>query len=289
MRFFPLQERSQKGDKMKKLILSTVITIFFTSIANAGFLMFPQRIVFDQNGKTQSIRISNSSPAKKTYRIKFVHFMQDESGKLTEITKEQNGLKFAKKKLRYGPKKITLLPGKTQTINVMVKNYNSIKEGEYRSHLSVIEKDTTKEKASSSSAMAFSIKADFGLTIPIVIRKGKLDVQSTIKSAVLKTDKDEKAQLNITLTRKGRNSIRGEINVYKFGEENKKIKIGTVNNFVLYENVYKRAIPLSLYENLADKNSDRMDESDIEGEKIIVEFVGDKNTLGLKVEKKFEL
>ncbi len=171
----------------------------------------------------------------------------------------------------------------------MVKNYNSIKEGEYRSHLSVIEKDTTKEKSGSSTAMAFSIKADFGITIPVIIRKGKFDVKAGIKSAVLKTDKKKKAQLKITLTREGRNSIRGEINIYKIKEKNKRIKIGTVNNFVIYENLSSRSISLNLYDDLSEKDFDRADKSDIKGEKIIVEFIGDKNALGLKLEKEFEL
>ncbi len=275
---------------MKKLILSTIFTIFFTSTAQAGFLMFPQRIVFDKNGKTQSVRVTNSSAEKKTYRIKFVHFTQDETGKLTKIVKEKDGLKFAKKYLRYGPKKITLLPGRMQTINVMVKNYGSMQNGEYRSHLSVIEKDTSVEKKSDSSdAMAFSIKADFGITIPVIIRKGKFSVETGIKSAFLKTDKDKKAQLVITLTRKGENSIRGEINIYKIKSKDKKIKIGTVNNFVLYESISKRSISLNLYEDLSEKKSDRADKSDIKGEKIIVEFIGDKNSSGLKVVKEFEL
>ncbi len=265
-----------------RLFLSFISTIFFISTANAGFLIYPQKILFHGKTKKQSIKITNVTDTKKTYRLKMVNYQQQKDGGYKKIIKEDPIAKFAEKNLRYGPKKITLSPGQTQTINIMVKSKNSLADGEYRSHLSIVEKDTTEMRKASTfgSSMGFEIKADYGVTVPVIIRKGNLQMDVVINSAKLKSDK-KGAFLDLTVNRNGQKSMRGQFSIFDGKKE-----IGVIKNIVLFTNLSKRSFGVNLYKT----DAKRLNKSSLKGKKVTVKYTSeDDDSTGYEVVKEFIL
>lgn len=258
--------------------------LFLSLSSQAGFLIYPQKIIFDGKQKKKSIKLSNMTDEIKTYRIKVVNYHQKQGGGYERITSEKDGVKFAEPYLRFSPKKVILKPRETQTVNVMVKKKSSLQAGEYRSHLSIIEKENSSMKTGSikEGEMGFTIKADYGITIPVIIRQGTLDLEVNIKNVSLDEDKDEHAFIEMDIHRKGSKSFRGEIRILD-GEK----EVGILKNVVLYTNLNTRKIKIKLY-NREEGDIEPLEISDLSSRTLKV-VLKTEETKGLKVIKEFEL
>ncbi|MHA1541050.1 MAG: fimbrial biogenesis chaperone [Alphaproteobacteria bacterium] len=265
---------------MRKLLLF-LVAISFAQVSNAGFLIYPQKILFHGSMKKQSIKITNVTDTEKTYKLKIVNYEQEKNGGYKVITEENPVAKFASKNFRFSPRRVTLKPGKSQTINIMVKGKGALKDGEYRSHLAIVEKDATKMRtASASSGLGFEIKADYGVTVPVIIRKGKLNMDIKIKSAKLKSDK-KGAVLSVDIARKGKKSMRGQFSIFDGKKE-----IGVIKNIVVYTNLAGRKFDVNLYKTA----SKRISKSALKGKKITIKYNSeDDDSLKYEVVKELTL
>ncbi|MBN2675931.1 MAG: molecular chaperone [Alphaproteobacteria bacterium] len=261
-------------------------SFFYYFSAQAGFLIFPQKLIFEGKDKKQSVKITNMTDIAKSYRIKVVNYHQSEDGGYKKVTEESNGDKFAENTIRFSPKKVTLQPRETQTINVMVKNKNSLADGEYRSYLSVLEKESSALEMGGEvdkGKMGFQITADYGLTIPVIIRKGVLSLEIDVKGISIDEDKDGNAFISLTLLRKGERSFRGEIKVFDGKDE-----IGCLKNFTIYPNLSQRKIDIKLFKR-EEKSSEAIEISDIKSGKVRIEIQEDTKENPVKIVKELEL
>src|SRR5690606_39210727 len=70
-----------------------------------------------------------------TYRLALVNRRMSETGGFTDIDQPLPGEQFADEMLRFSPRQVTLAPGASQTVRIMVRKPSNLAEGEYRSHL----------------------------------------------------------------------------------------------------------------------------------------------------------
>ena len=101
-------------------------------------------------------------------------------------------LKSARELVQVSPRRVTLQPGRPQTVRVRLGALPDPADGEHRSHLTVTtipprDAGTTPEAAASGaqSQLSFQIVAVYGLSIPLIVRPGDTDVRATIEGARL--------------------------------------------------------------------------------------------------------
>lgn len=238
--------------------------IIFAKSSLANITISPFYLEFDADAKKRSdiVRVVNTTAKKQTYRIKLINYKQQEDGSYKEIEGENASGLFADKYLDFSPHETTLEPRQSQTIRVYRRPMPTAKEGEYVSHLLIQEKDDNfvGDGTVNKGEMKVELKALYGVTIPIIITKGKLDYSAEIKSAQI-VEEGGRFFVKTTVTRSGNRSFYGTINV----KEGKK-DVGVVKNFRILANSPQRIVyvPLEvrpsnkLQVNLSDARTDEV-------------------------------
>src|SRR5205807_1116683 len=97
-------------------------------------------------------------------------------------------LKSAKSMIVFTPHRITLEGGASQVLRLRVERPTDLPAGEYRSHLTVREvppetPGLTAEQAAADEPgeISFKITTVLGLSIPIIVQQGPMDVRAAIE------------------------------------------------------------------------------------------------------------
>jgi hypothetical protein len=206
---------------MKQFFIFIVFLLVYINTLFANISLDKTYVLFENNTRNADIRVFNRGAETKQYTISFVHYKQDQNGKYTDLDKETSILKFADNLLIYTPRTFTIEPGKTQLIRIQRKSLADIDDGEYFAHMLIKEVPDTKkteeeEKVSmmklQKGQLGIDIKPLFGMSFPIIVRKGNLEVESKILSAK-RLEKDGKYFLSVSISRVGNKSIRGDLMV----------------------------------------------------------------------------
>ena len=181
-------------------------------------------------------------------------------GAYEEIEKGKEGNeKFADEMVRFSPKQVTLKPGETQTVRLMLKKSDNAKNGEYRSHLLFREEapaefgTNVENKGKNDKKISVVLKPLFGISIPVLVKNGQVTANAAIKNLVLKTDDKNNDVLAVELSRNGNGSTYGNVTVTLSPKNSdKKYDIGTVNNVaIFYPNDSRKInVPLTLPKNV---------------------------------------
>ena len=112
-----------------------------------------------------------------------------ENGSLEEADEAKPGEQFADKLIRYSPRQITLEPGRTQTVRLLVRKPRDLAPGEYRSHLlfqSVPPADfgtSVEAEGVEEGTISVQMIPTFAISIPIIIRHGDVSAGVTTKGS----------------------------------------------------------------------------------------------------------
>ena len=232
-------------------ILFFVLLISMQCIAQGDLLITPKRIVFDDNKQKSEISLLNIGKDTTTYSVSFKQFIMTEQGGLEMVEKTDTTQMFADKYLRIFPRTITLIPGESQTIMVQCRRTRDMIAGEYRSHIWFRgEKDNSplkKEVVSlDSNQMSVTVTARFGITIPVIIRTGAVNVSATLSDLQLKTQNDTITSLELNINRKGNISIYGHLIVDYYPLQGKVFQIGIIKGVGVYTTINKRNVSIPL-------------------------------------------
>jgi P pilus assembly chaperone PapD len=236
-------------------------SLFLAKASYAGNLMVtPSRVELDNKTKTTEVQLINRSDQTTTYRVSFQHLRMTTDGAYEEVAKGQEGKdKFADDMVRFSPKQVTLKPGETQTIRLMVKKSDGAKAGEYRSHLLFREEApaefgaNVENKEKNDKKISVVLKPLFGISIPVIVRNGEVTANAIIKNLAVKTDSKDNDILSVELARTGNGSTYGNVTVSLTPKgSDKKYDIGAVNNVaVFYPNESRKVtVPLTLPKNI---------------------------------------
>jgi len=186
-------------------------------------LVAPTRVVLDGHLRAAEIMLNNKGTKEATYRISFTHVKMDDNGRYIEVGDKdaQNpGLKFADDIIRYSPHQVTLRPGETQVVKVMVRPSEGLAEGEYCSHLmframpdASMGKDIEAQKPEHGKISVHLIPI-YGVSIPIIVRHGTLAAQAKVSNARLSGN-----NLTLTITRSGNKSVYGDVIATEAGSD----------------------------------------------------------------------
>ncbi len=248
---------------MKKIV-KPLTTLFFLSVpiflsfifssklmAQGNLLVTPKRVVFEGSKRSEELNLANIGRDTATYIISIIQIRMKEDGTFERITQPDSAQNFADKNLRFFPRSVTLGPNEAQTVKVQLTKAGDLAPGEYRSHLyfraSPPEKPLGDIEPEKDSVLSVRLIPVFGISIPVIIRKGETNAQVSISDVKFKVEKDTVHSVDITFTRSGNMSVYGDVSVDHIAPDGKVTKVGSVKGLAVYTPNINRRFHLVLY------------------------------------------
>lgn len=216
------------------------------ALAQGDLLVAPTRVIINGTGNAEVV-LSNIGSQTATYRIGVELRRMKPDGDFADVTEaEANATeKAAIEMLRYAPKRITLLPGQPQSIRLSARPSPELPDGEYRVHMSfravppALSPEAAQEQVATGQ-LAIRLTPVYGITIPVFIRKGRLEAGATIANPRLGGNATAK-WLELDMRRTGQRSVYGEI-LGKRGSE----QIFLIKGVAIYPEVQGRSVRIPL-------------------------------------------
>ncbi len=216
-------------------------------------MVSPTRIVFEGNERTKQVNLINNGSETGRFRVSFVRRKMTEDGKLVEIDENAPGM-YSDEIVRFSPRQVTLKPGQSQTVRLMLRKKSGMKDGEYRSHMlfqSLPDPASSDiNKLSNDNPKEFSVQLIpvIGITIPVIVRQGKLNSTVSLSDFELKQMNTVKGQiiLSLKINREGNSSAYGDFRVYFTPQGGKQVVIGEVNGIAVYTPLANRSVDINL-------------------------------------------
>jgi len=230
----------------------------FNATALGQLMVSPTRIVFEGSERTKQINLINNGSETGRFRISFVRKNMNSSGKITVVDDKEPGM-YSDGMVRFSPRQVTLEPGQSQTVRLMLRKKSGTANGEYRSHMmfqALPDPDATDVNqltSGKSEGVSIQMIPVVGITIPIIVRQGKLDSKVSLSDFEIEQANTVKAQstLSLKINRQGDKSAYGDFRVYFAPKGGSPVVIGQVNGVAVYTSTTSRALKIKL--NVPDK------------------------------------
>ena len=229
----------------------------------------PKRLVLERGNRSGTVYIFNQGSVPATFDISLVERVMLPSGEIKPLAEARtepqsqaiaSKLASAQSLLVAAPRRVSLAPGKGQTIRIRA-TAPADAVGEYRTHLTVTTvppRDTgvTAEQAREGGAgqLSFQITSVFGLSIPVIVRPGPVDARGAIENMRLShadISPDGVARpvrtpvVQFELRRVGANSLFGNIEV-RSARGKERNPLGMARGIGVYPEISSRMIQIPL-------------------------------------------
>jgi hypothetical protein len=236
--------------------LAAATLLIAAPVVRADLMLFPTRIVFDKNQRAAQVELINQGKTPETYRISVVNRRMTEDGEIKSADSAEAGEQFADAMLRYSPRQVTIAPGSSQTVRMLLRKPADLAPGEYRSHLQFDRvADATPESSvegqpdAEASKVGVVITALVGASIPVIVRQGETDARVTLAQLAFQpAAADAGPGLSFQIQRDGNRSVYGDLAVTFTPRGGAPIDIGKAGGVAVYvPNPLRRArLPLQL-------------------------------------------
>lgn len=215
-------------------------------LAQGDLLVAPTRVIINGAGNAEVV-LSNIGSQAATYRIGVELRRMEPDGDFADVTEaEANATeKAAIEMLRYAPKRITLMPGQPQSIRLSARPAPELPDGEYRVHMSfravppALSPEAAQEQIAAGQ-LAIRLTPVYGITIPVFIRRGRLEAGATIANPRLGGNATSK-WLELDMRRTGQRSVYGELLGKRGGEQ-----VFGIKGIAIYPEVQGRSVRVPL-------------------------------------------
>lgn len=219
--------------------------------AQGDLLIAPTRLVLDGRGGGE-VTLSNIGSEEATYRVDLELRRMTPEGELERVdaTSANVGEKAALEMIRYAPRRVTLPPGEPQAIRISARPAPELPDGEYRVHMSFSAIPKVQPIVAAAAAAAPSAQGGFainliplyGITMPIIVRKGQLEVTAGLAHPRLEQTADGPA-FAVDIQRNGRASAFGDVLVYKRGSND---PVFVVRGIGVYTEIASREVKFAV-------------------------------------------
>ncbi len=224
-----------------------ITAAFAAPVQAAGdLLVAPTRIILDGRRGTEVI-LNNIGNATATYRVSLEIRRMDADGSIDDVAPQDVTVrdKLAQSMITYAPRRIVLPPNQPQAIRIGVRPPADLADGEYRVHMlfrAIPDAKAPTQSAEPATGLSFKLVPIYGVSIPVIIRKGVLQATASIADA--KIDRTgPKPTLSFVLGRKGSRSVYGNVVVYKPGQSK---PVFAVNGLAVYPELESVRVSLPL-------------------------------------------
>jgi P pilus assembly chaperone PapD len=211
--FATISARAQRV--LQVLLLGTLL---LAPLARADLMLYPTRLVFEHNQRAAQIELINNGSEPATYRLSLVNRRMSESGEFKPADSAAPGELFSDSMLRFSPRQVTLQPGTSQTVRVMLRKPAELADGEYRSHLQFDKLADTQgstsveSQAGPDAGIGVVLTALVGASVPVIVRHGA--TSATVALSQLELQGPPTAPvLAMQFARSGNASVYGDLNV----------------------------------------------------------------------------
>ena len=236
--------------------LTAALLLAAASAARADLMLFPTRIVFDKNQRAAQVELINQGRAPETYRISIVNRRMSETGEITAADNAEPGEQFAEPMLRFSPRQVTIAPGGSQTVRMLLRKPEQLAPGEYRSHLQfdrvadpVGDNSVEQQASAEGNRVGVVITALVGASIPVIVRQGETQAAVTLADATFEPPaSDPLPALAFQILRTGNRSVYGDLAVTFTPRGGAPIEVAKAGGVAVYvPNPVRRArMPLRL-------------------------------------------
>ncbi|MGE3799409.1 MAG: molecular chaperone [Candidatus Kapaibacterium sp.] len=242
-------------------LIATTLTLLATLHLSASaqgpgdLLVTPTRTLFEGGKRNEVLTLINRGSDTATYRMSVLQYRMTSEGNLEVITTPDEGQLFATDLIRFFPREVTIPPGETQNVRVQLRTPADLADGEYRSHLyfRAVPKvePLTGDEDSSTTEFSVKLSAIYGVSIPMIVRKGELEASVTMRDLTLKSDSG-RASVRMTFDRQGSSSVYGTVRIYHESSSGVRTAIGGIGGVAIYTPNVTRSfsLPLSLPEGI---------------------------------------
>lgn len=210
---------------------------------DTAVLIAPTRVVFEGRTRATTVKLINPNKTSQTYKISLVSIRMDEYGTRTEVPEPNEAELFARSMVQFSPKRAVIPPQGWQTVRVMVKKPADLPEGEYRAQLKVspVPGEKTPDSQGNTENIAINIDIVFHVSIPIIIRHGKVDA-AVAPLAPRLIARDQGHFLETKIERSGAASVFADVKAFftPLDPPGKRIPVGEVKGISIYaQNPYQ--------------------------------------------------
>ncbi|UCB55242.1 MAG: molecular chaperone, partial [Thiotrichales bacterium] len=167
--------------RLKQLLLGYCLVLAAALLvgqaqAAAQLMISPTRVVFEGTERSKQVNLINNGSDVGRFRISFVRRKMLESGQIEAAEEGEPGM-YSDDMVRFAPRQVTLQPGQSQTVRLMLRKKSGLEDGEYRSHLmfqSLPDSSSSNiEELASDNAKGVSVQLIpvVGITIPVIVRQ----------------------------------------------------------------------------------------------------------------------
>jgi len=242
-----------------KFFLTTILLLgglCIQTMAQGDLLITPNRVIFEGRKQKEELNLINTGTETTTFSVSFVQRRMNVDGSFEIIEVPDSGQMFADPYLRVYPRTVTLEPGEAQVVMVQCTRKPDMQDGEFRSHLYFrSEKNYNplgyEDPTVDTRSLSVQVVPIFGMSIPIIIHSGKINVSASLSDLNLETDDANNTFLTFNINRTGNISAYGNIMAEYIPEHGKPYQIGAINGVAVYTNIAKRHVSLKL-----DKRAD---------------------------------
>jgi len=232
--------------KIAPAVLAAALLTGVPTPAGAGvgdLLVAPTRIILDGRKGTEIV-LNNIGDEPATYRISVEFRRMTPDGNLEDVTAPTPQDQAAADMIIYAPRRVTLPPNEPQSIRIAARPPQGLPDGEYRIHLLFRAvppaNPVAVTPADQPKGLQFQLTPIYGVTIPVIVRLGNLNVQAAI-SDVHVEQRDGKPEIALELSRSGQRSTFGEVRVLKAGVKD---PIALSRAVAVYTEINKREVLL---------------------------------------------
>ncbi len=239
MRFLPFLLSVRTG-------LAALALCLGAPLAWADLTLYPTRIVLEKNQRAAQVELMNNSTTAETYRITLVNRRMSETGEFISIETPGPGDQFADAFLRYSPKQVTVPPGGSQTVRILVRKPADLAPGEYRSHLEFNRVADTTSASSIDQArnpddktIGVTLTALVGASMPIIIRHRDTQASVALSDLALvpasaSASASAGPALDFQINRSGTRSVYGDLTVTFTPKTGKPVDLAKANALAVY-------------------------------------------------------
>ena len=237
----------------------------------ANLNISPKRLTLSRTQRTASVYIFNQGSAPATFDVSLVDRVMLPDGRIAPVDDAlaapamkpfADRVASAKPMLLAAPRRVTLAPGKGQTIRVRASPTAELAPAaEYRTHLTVTtvpprEAGYTADQlaALSPNEISFSIRSAFGVSIPIIVRMSEPQVAARLENprvgvASLSADGLSAPRptpvATVDVVRTGSASLFGDLEVIAHKGRSSEV-IGAARGLGVYTEIDRRAVQVPL-------------------------------------------
>jgi P pilus assembly chaperone PapD len=221
--------------------------------AAGDLLIAPTRVILDGRRGTEVI-LNNIGNEEAIYRITLELRRMNDQGRLDDVDPETatEKEKAVLGLIRYAPRRVTLPPNQPQSIRIGLQLGETLADGEYRAHMlfrAIPKTPAADGTANSGSGLKIQLIPIYGISIPIIVRKGNIEGTAALANVRLGKD-NEGTTLEFDMVRKGDKSVFGEIHITKPGVSE---PISVAKGIAIYPEVGSRLVSLPLSPQVAEK------------------------------------